>query len=332
MKIKRLSIFSHLLACAILFVPLSADAVVNWTKDSRNPILKRGIPPSWEQGDLERPVVIKDGATYKMWYTGNDASAVLRIGYATSPDGTTWTKYNDPSTTGDPYANSDPVLQPSDGANWDSTHVGFAWILKDGAKYKMWYAGASTEDPDDSAQIGYAESDDGISWSRSGLNPLNLTGGATDWDAGVYGPCVIKDDDAPASERYKMWYVGYNLNPPGHPPSIGYATSSDGTTWTKYNDPSTTDDPYVNSDPVIQVGNWGPYDGSWDEEDVDAVTVLKDGVQTVVGDPFSAVEQNLNRDVQFALFVEKGLLGLAAVAFDDVAYQIADCLPFRVYV
>ncbi len=35
---------------------------------------------------------------------------------------------------------------------------------------------------------------------------------------------------------------------------IGMAISSDGITWTKYDDPATADSPYAESDPVLQTG------------------------------------------------------------------------------
>ena len=44
-----------------------------------------------------------------MWYGASDGDN-FRIGYATSSDGIAWTKYDDPSTTAPPYAESDPVL------------------------------------------------------------------------------------------------------------------------------------------------------------------------------------------------------------------------------
>src|SRR3972149_4996736 len=40
------------------------------------------------------PSGIKDGATYKMWYTGYDGTSINRIYYATSSNGLEWTKYD----------------------------------------------------------------------------------------------------------------------------------------------------------------------------------------------------------------------------------------------
>src|SRR5579864_9005890 len=42
----------------------------------------------WEN-DLNRPVVVKNGGLYQMWYTGQ-ARGKSRLGYATSHDGKAW--------------------------------------------------------------------------------------------------------------------------------------------------------------------------------------------------------------------------------------------------
>src|ERR1700682_2438082 len=44
--------------------------------------------------DLNRPVVLKNGARYQMWYTGQ-AKGRSWIGYATSQDGKTWQRMSD---------------------------------------------------------------------------------------------------------------------------------------------------------------------------------------------------------------------------------------------
>ncbi len=49
------------------------------------------------------------------------------------------------------------------------------------------------------------------------------------------------------------------------------ASSSDGIQWTKYNDPATTEAPYVESDPVFQPGETG----SWDAYQVHQPRVLE---------------------------------------------------------
>ena len=65
-----------------------------------------------------------------------------------------------------------------------------------------------------------------------------------------------------------MWYLGGKsyINPPWH---VGLAVSTDGITWTKYNDPTTMNHPYAESDPVLS-----PSPGEWDGDFVEASKVM----------------------------------------------------------
>ena len=257
MKIKKLSILFIIFTFVILSQPFTANAVVNWTKDSNNPVLQTGDTDAWDEAAVESPVVVKDEDTYKMWYTGQNSSGPWQIGYATSSYGTDWTKYG-----------SDPVLQPRVD-KWDSAHVMAPWVIMEGSTYKMWYEGTDNADDDVNIQIGYATSSDGINWS--GLdNPVLPKGGENDWDGGgVWTATVIKE-----GSTYKMWYVGEIICTDGPcDTAIGYATSSDGIIWEKYNDLDTDTAPYAASDPVI---NLGP-DGSWDGDYICTVRVIKEG-------------------------------------------------------
>ena len=68
----------------------SADGVT-WTKDAGNPVLDIGTGGAWDNTHITYPGVIKDGGTYKMWYSGDDGTNI-RIGLANSSDGVGWTK------------------------------------------------------------------------------------------------------------------------------------------------------------------------------------------------------------------------------------------------
>jgi predicted GH43/DUF377 family glycosyl hydrolase len=167
-------------------------------------------------------MVIKDGAIYKMWYTGSDGTAVppYRIGYATSPDGITWTK--DPSN---------PIFGLGTSPAWDDTKVYMASVIFNGTAYKMWYTG--NNGPND--RIGYATSPDGISWTRYAGNLCSGTSGdgcvfdkgsPGSWDSvAVRKPTVVY-----YGATYHLWYSGLD----GANWRIGYAISPDGITWTRY--------------------------------------------------------------------------------------------------
>ncbi len=154
------------------------------------------------------PGIIKDGSTYKMWYTGYDGSN-NRVLYADSSDGVTWNKQG-------------LVLDIGTSGATDDAHISSPFVMKEGATYKMWYGGHDGSN----YRMHYATSADGMTWSKQGVaTGLNLgTGGSYD-DFGLSSPSIIKEDGI-----YKMWYFGLSSSTSG---DVIYATSADGLSWTK---------------------------------------------------------------------------------------------------
>ena len=75
-----------------------------------------------------------------MWYNKfNDSFEVF--GYATSEDGISWEKYNDPTTTEPPFSESDPVLNPGPSGSWDELALFGPSVLLVENTYHMWYTG-----------------------------------------------------------------------------------------------------------------------------------------------------------------------------------------------
>ena len=64
---------------------------VEWSSPSI--VLGPNDKTDWE-ADINRPVVIKHGGLYRMWYTGQ-ARGKSWIGYATSEDGKSWNRESD---------------------------------------------------------------------------------------------------------------------------------------------------------------------------------------------------------------------------------------------
>jgi hypothetical protein len=86
----------------------------------------------------------------------------------------------------------------------------------------MWYTGQRFESGHGWV-IGYAESDDGFSWTRRDEPVLGL---GTGWDQSlVYFPKVIVE-----GSTHHMWYTANS----GSTEAIGYAVSPDGLEWTRY--------------------------------------------------------------------------------------------------
>jgi hypothetical protein len=97
-----------------------------------------GSAGAWD-AKISFHTVIKDGSTYKMWYTGLNASDAGQMGYATSLDGIAWTKYA-----------GNPVSANGSGG-WDQT-VYYPRVIYDGAGFHMWYSGFNGS----IYQVGYA--------------------------------------------------------------------------------------------------------------------------------------------------------------------------------
>jgi hypothetical protein len=243
---KRLRVISTIFFLMLLFTFMSNPfAQINWTKHG-SPVLLAGSPGEWDDDGLGMPCIIYDGITYKIWYSGFDGTT-WRIGYATSPDGINWTKYDDPSTTNPPYAESDPVINIGPGA-WENSWVYGSMVHFDGTAYRMWYAG--TDGNHD--RVGYATSTDGgITWEKDDThNPVINLGSSGSWDDASVDPGPINFNGS----TFEMIYNGFDgLHYQG-----GYATSPDGISWTK------------SADPILLYGQ----PGSWDNPRVQPNSVV----------------------------------------------------------
>jgi len=187
----------------------SSDGV-QWTRHPSNPVLSPS-PGAWDEDSVNDPCVIFDGATFWMYYVGEDASSNERIGVALSGDGVTWTR---------PAGN--PVLLPSPG-EWDEREVGSPSVLREEGLFRMWY---SAETLPDAKRIGYAESPDGLVWTKSASNPvLGPDASRAYQEESVEAPTVMRD-----GTMLRMFYAAEDLQ---FQPMIGEAVSADGISWTR---------------------------------------------------------------------------------------------------
>jgi len=175
---------------------------------------------TWDQYSIQLPFVIRENGQYKMWYSSSPPDYnQCKIGYATSPDGIEWTK--------DTLHN--PIFGPGTDS-WEAGGVMACYVMPVSGGYKIWYTGFTTALANGNLYIGYATSEDGISWQRDTINnPVLEPGVAGGWEGKwVWYPEVLFID-----ELYYMWYAGSNI---GYWDliEVGLATSPDGVEWTKH--------------------------------------------------------------------------------------------------
>ena len=174
---------------------ISRDGV-HWDRPSDQPVLKS--EEEWEKTSAMCPDVQWDEEEqlFKMRYSAGEQYEPNAIGYATSPDGTHWTKYA-----------SNPIFVPDKSNAWEQHKVTACQVLKRDEWYYMFYIGFENEHL---ARIGIARSRDGISeWERCKSNPI-VSPDKDKWDADAcYKPFVIYDEK---EELWRLWYNGRRGN------------------------------------------------------------------------------------------------------------------------
>jgi len=229
---------------------------LNFTWYENNPILEKGASGEWDYWRVWDGKVVLIDDVYHMFYTGMAEDSV-GIGYAVSADGLAYTKHD-----------ANPIFQP-DGEGFDA--IGFSGVtslLVEDTWMLFYNASAAGErygwNLPEGSSIGLTTAADPTGpWTTGQL--VLRAGGNGEWDSGVILPAsVIITEDG-----YRMYYSAES-DPVDYDYMCGMATSPDGITWTKYDDPSTTEAPFAESDPVLQPGP-----SAWDRFGVPCSSVLK---------------------------------------------------------
>jgi len=182
----------------------------------------------WEE-EINRPGVVKRSDGYHLWFTGQ-ARGHSWIGYATSPDGKTWSRASEqPVLSADQPWEKVAVMCPH--VSWDQTT----------SLFRMWYSGGEQAEPD---AIGYATSADGRTWTKLSNNPVFRADPNNSWERSkVTGGQIVRHGD-----WYYMFYIGFR---DADHAQIGLARSPDGITgWQRHP-----------ANPII-----GPGNNQWDHD------------------------------------------------------------------
>ena len=163
---------------------------VTWKRRSDKPVLSPEKP--WEKVAVMCPHVLWDaGASqFRMWYSGGDQNEPNAIGYATSPDGLTWTRHE-----------ANPIFTPEPNSPWEKHKVTACQVEQRDGWHLMFYIGFRDENH---AQIGLARSRDGITgWQRHPENPI-VPPSENQWDHDAcYKPYAIF-----TGTNWLLWYNG----------------------------------------------------------------------------------------------------------------------------
>lgn len=186
------------------------------------------LPPvttGWED-EVNRPIVVRDGDGYRMWYTGQ-TTASSDIGHAMSRDGVVWER------------RPEPVMRPSQA--WEAEGLMCPHVLREGETWRMWYSGGGLEEP---VAIGHATSHDGLVWTKDAANPVLVPDPTNPWEQErATGAQIVPYDGG-----YLAFYIGFEDIDTAR---VGLARSGDGlTNWERHP-----------ANPIV-----APTPGGWDAE------------------------------------------------------------------
>jgi beta-1,2-mannobiose phosphorylase / 1,2-beta-oligomannan phosphorylase len=170
-----------------------------WIKSPANPVLGGQLGTCFDIS------VLKEADKFRMWISWRPKESVALV---ESVDGVHW---NSPQI----------CLGPNPSNQWEK-RINRPTVMFHDQKYHMWYTGQSEE----RSWIGYATSNDGISWKRMSTTPV-LSADMRWEKKSVMCPHVLWDDDL---QIYRMWYSAGGQY---EPKVIGYATSRQGISWLK---------------------------------------------------------------------------------------------------
>lgn len=181
----------------------SADGLA-WTKQGT--VMSPDLA-TWEKEEISPNSILFEGGLYKLWYHGGGyiRSGMRlgngRIGYATSADGISWTRYP-----------GNAVLDVGAAGAIDDAQVAEPRVLRVGGAYRMYY----TAQDGSTTRLCMASGADGVNWTKSPGNPVL---DASAW-GGFWGGAIFQEGG--------VWHLWHARTPSG----LHYKSSPDGIAWT----------------------------------------------------------------------------------------------------
>lgn len=176
------------IAIFTLITKLNADELfpkelTRFAPIAANPVFTAEGEGHWDAKIRERGWIIRDGDTWRMWYTGYDGTrpGQKMLGYATSPDGLTWKRHPQNPIYREHWV-EDVCIIPSDGT---------LYMFAEGEQ--------------DRAQL--LKSRDGIAWTRIGQLDVRMTNGEPISDGPFGTPTAWWEDG--------VWHLFYERGDKG---------------------------------------------------------------------------------------------------------------------
>jgi sucrose-6-phosphate hydrolase SacC (GH32 family) len=180
--------------------PPFPSELVSFAPYEKNPVFSGSGPGHWDETIRERGWILREDDGYHLWYTGYGLpeSNVKKLGYATSPDGLTWTRYPGNPIYTDHWVEDMMVVKV------DGTYYMFAECVNDEAHLLT--------------------STDRVHWTRQGTLDIRKVNGEP-LSPGPFGTPTAWYEDG-------VWYLFYERDDE----AIWLAVSKDLKTWTNVQD------------------------------------------------------------------------------------------------
>jgi hypothetical protein len=160
------------------------DDGIHWSSPS--PALLKGV---------YAPTVLKDGDTYRLWYTDVSKSPWL-IRYAESRDGRSWS------------VESEAVLKVDQ--EWELSRLFYPTVRKVDDVLLMWYGSYWKGQGSQKTALGFAVSRDGRHWTKSRQNPVIRPDPKRPWESHyVTSQSLLRQDDG----SWRFWYASRTKPP-----------------------------------------------------------------------------------------------------------------------
>ncbi len=168
----------------------STDGGTTFEKYTAAPIMQRS---ACDPCLVTAPFVLNEDGRWRMWYVSGESwtqeahglQSHYFVKYAESEDGLIWRR-------------DGRVCLNLQG---DETNIARLWVVPDGGRYRGWYSVGGGRA---GYRIGYAESADGLEWTRLDER-AGIALSADGWDAAAQAyPAVVKHDG--------RWFMFYNGN------------------------------------------------------------------------------------------------------------------------